>query len=82
MARHQIEEFKRALEYGLKKPVEFFAYPHGSYNDTVADLAGYRAAVTTELGLAKADSNPFKLRRIRVTGHYNNEKFIEELYKY
>lgn len=85
VARHQIEESKRALEHGLKKPVEFFAYPYGSYNDTVADLvkqAGYRAAVTTELGLAKADSNPFKLRRIRVTGHYSNEKFIEELHKY
>ena len=85
VARHQIEESKRALEHGLKKPVEVFAYPYGSYNDTVAEIvkqAGYRAAVTTELGLAKVDSHPYKLKRVRVTGHYSNEKFIEELHKY
>ncbi|SHH20862.1 Polysaccharide deacetylase [Desulforamulus hydrothermalis Lam5 = DSM 18033] len=85
VARHQIEESKRALEHGLQKPVTVFAYPYGSYNDTVSELvkqAGYRAAVTTRLGLAKAGDNPFQLRRIRVTGHYSNEKFIEELHKY
>lgn len=85
VARHQIEESKRALEHGLRKPVEVFAYPYGSYNDTVAEIvkqAGYRAAVTTELGLAKPDSNPFKIHRVRVTGHYSNERFIEELHKY
>lgn len=85
VARYQIEESKRALEHGLKKPVEVFCYPYGSYNDTVAQItkeAGYRAAVTTELGLAKITSDPFKLHRIRVTGHYSNEKFIEELHRY
>ena len=84
-AKYQIEESKRALEHGLKKPVEVFAYPYGSYNDQVAQLtqqAGYRAAVTTELGLAKPDSNPFKIHRVRVTGRYSNERFIEELHKY
>ncbi|SHK76490.1 polysaccharide deacetylase family protein [Desulforamulus aeronauticus] len=85
VARQQIEESKRVLEQGLKKPVEVLAYPYGSYNDTVAEItkqAGYRAAVTTELGLAKADSNPYKLKRVRVTGRYSNEKFIEQLHKY
>lgn len=85
VARYEIEESKRALEQGLKKPVEVLAYPYGNYNDLVAELvkkAGYRAAVTTELGLAKNYSNPYKISRVRVTGHYNNEKFIEELHKY
>lgn len=85
VAKYQIEESKRALEYGLKKPVEVFAYPYGSYNDQVAEItkaAGYRAAVTTELGLAKPTSNPFQIHRIRVTGHYSNHQFIEELHKY
>lgn len=85
VARYQIEECKRALEHGLKKPVEVLAYPYGSYNDTVAQItkqAGYRAAVTTELGLAKPTSDPYKLHRVRVTGRYSNEKFIEELHKY
>ncbi|WP_373323038.1 polysaccharide deacetylase family protein [Desulforamulus aquiferis] len=84
-ARYQIEESKRALEHGLQKPVDFFCYPYGSHNDTVANLvkeAGYRAAVTTQLGLAKLDADPFKTPRIRVTGHYSKEKFIEELHKY
>ncbi|WP_003540435.1 polysaccharide deacetylase family protein [Desulfotomaculum nigrificans] len=84
-ARWQIEESKRVLEQGLKKPVNVFAYPYGSHNDQVAELvkeAGFRAAVTTELGLAKDSQNPFKLPRVRVTGHYSNEKFIEELHKY
>ncbi|MEG6523034.1 polysaccharide deacetylase family protein [Desulfotomaculum sp. 1211_IL3151] len=84
-AKYQIEESKRALEYGLKKPVEVFAYPYGSYNDQVAQLtqqAGYRAAVTTKLGLAKQESDPFKIHRIRVTGRYSNKRFIEELHNY
>lgn len=84
-ARYQIQESKRALEFGLNKPVEFFCYPYGSHNDTVADLvkeAGYRAAVTTQLGLAKKDTHPYKIPRVRVTGHYDKQKFIDELHKY
>lgn len=85
VARYQIEESKRALEHGLKKPVNIFCYPYGSHNDTVADLvkeAGYRAAVTTQLGLSKLDTHPYKIPRVRVIGHYSQEKFIEELHKY
>lgn len=83
--RWQMEECKRVLEQGLKKPVNVFAYPYGSYNDQVAEIAkqaGFRAAVTTELGLAHSQDNPYKLHRVRVTGHYSNAKFIKELHRY
>lgn len=84
-ARYEIEESKRTLEHGLKRPVEVFCYPYGSHNDQVVELvkqAGYRAAVTTRLGLDQLDCNPYKIPRVRITGHYSNEKFVEQLHKY
>src|SRR5690606_40388206 len=45
------------------------AYPSGAFDDAVVELArraGYRAAVTTEVGLACAATDPLRLPRVAV----------------
>ncbi|SHI55753.1 polysaccharide deacetylase family protein [Desulfofundulus thermosubterraneus] len=84
-ARRQIKESKALLEAGLGRPVEVFSYPYGRYNRELALAvreSGYRAAVTTEQGLACLGDDPFTLKRIRVMGSYDLQKFITELVKH
>ena len=84
-ARQEIMESKNVLEKGLGKEVQFFCYPYGDNNDTVAKMVkeiGYRAAVTTQLGINNQDNDPYLMNRIRIMGNYNHQKFIEELHKY
>ena len=84
-AMQEIVESKKVLEKGLGKEVQFFCYPYGDYNDAIANMvkeAGYRAATTTQLGLNNPDTSPYLLKRIRIMGLYNHQKFIEELHKY
>jgi len=52
-------------------PVDNFAYPAGRYDATAeaaVRAAGFRAAVTTEPGLAHMDADRAALPRIRVNG--------------
>lgn len=84
-ARRQIRESKAVLEAGLGRPVEVFSYPYGRYNLKLARLvkeSGYRAAVTTVQGLARPGDDPYTLKRVRVMGSYNMQKFTTELLKY
>jgi hypothetical protein len=51
-------------------PVDDFCYPSGRYDDTViaaVKAAGYRAATTTDPGLASR-GEPYTLKRVRVNG--------------
>jgi peptidoglycan/xylan/chitin deacetylase (PgdA/CDA1 family) len=55
-----------------------FCYPYGAFNSTVVRhtrAAGYRAAVTTERGLALAGDNRFLLPRVAVSGRRGLFKF-------
>lgn len=84
-ARHQIKESKALLEAHLGRPVEVFCYPYGKYNHELARVvreSGYRAAVTTGQGLAGPGDDPFTLKRVRVKGSYDLQKFITELVKH
>jgi peptidoglycan/xylan/chitin deacetylase (PgdA/CDA1 family) len=57
---------------------ECFCYPYGAFNSSVArqvEAAGYRAAVTTERGLALAGDNRFLLPRVAVSGRRGLFKF-------
>ena len=57
---------------------ECFCYPYGAFNASVArqvEAAGYRAAVTTERGLALAGDNRFLLPRVAVSGRRGLFKF-------
>jgi len=84
-ALRQIKESKALIEGNLKRPVLFFAYPYGSYTaDTISLVkeSGYLAAVTTDQGLASNLSDVYALKRIRVLGSYNLNKFVKELHRY
>ncbi|MDC6166102.1 polysaccharide deacetylase family protein [Paucibacter sp. XJ19-41] len=68
--RAEIAASKMQLEHLLGEPVDLFAYPNGKpgedYNDTsvaVARSLGFKAAVSTAWGAARADADLFQLPR-------------------
>lgn len=84
-ARYQIVAAKELLEKVLGRQVEHFSYPYGDYNSEVAAMverAGYRTAVTSVQGVNRPGGNPFVLKRIRVSGRYDNRRFVSELGRY
>ena len=64
--RFELTESKRRLAERLGRETEIFCYPNGGYDDrakrAVAD-AGYKAAVTTQLGFNRPGSDPYALKR-------------------
>lgn len=70
--RHELVESRRALEAGLGQTVDLLAYPNGTAGDydavttSLAEEAGYRAAVTTRPGLA-GPGEPFEMHRVLLT---------------
>jgi peptidoglycan/xylan/chitin deacetylase (PgdA/CDA1 family) len=57
------------LEGLLQRPVNFVAYPKGSYNEFTAKLANesaYNGGFSVEYGTCTQSSNPYALRRIPV----------------
>lgn len=68
--RAEIGASKMQLEHLLGEPVDLFAYPNGKpgedYNETsvaVARSLGFKAAVSTAWGAARADADLFQLPR-------------------
>lgn len=62
---------KQAIEWALKKPVKFIAYPEGKYSLDAEDTCkecGFRAGFIEDYGLAKNDKDNFVLTRIPVLG--------------
>lgn len=63
---------KQQLEAGLSKPIEFFCYPYGTFNDfdesSCRALAenGYSLGCTSVNGVNFKSTNPYKLRRNKV----------------
>lgn len=67
--RREVSGSRRALERRLGTSVDVFCYPGGRYDEAVVAAvrdAGFRAATTTEPGLARRDQDRFALSRIRV----------------
>ncbi len=61
---------KRTLEQRLARPIEYFCYPAGYYNETVKQAvtdAGYRGACTVEPGANRLGTDPFALKRTEVS---------------
>lgn len=74
----QILGIKEAVEAHTEKPVTFFCYPAGKYDDdaiAVVESAGYLGAVTTEWGSTQTLENRYKWPRIRVRGQWTVEEF-------
>ncbi|MFT4613211.1 MAG: peptidoglycan/xylan/chitin deacetylase (PgdA/CDA1 family) [Bacteroidia bacterium] len=69
-ARQEISQSKDSLEELLQRDIELFAYPNGrpglDYEDKHRDLVeslGFKAAVSTHLGVGVRDSDPYQLPR-------------------
>ena len=70
--RNQLYGSKQAIEWYLKKPAKFVAYPGGLYTGEIEDLTrdvGYRAAFTVDYGLAKQEFPHYVMPRIPVFGN-------------
>jgi peptidoglycan/xylan/chitin deacetylase (PgdA/CDA1 family) len=78
-AYREIAESREALRRMLDITVEHFCYPYGGFNDDTAALvrrAGFRSAVTTRPGHARATDNRYKLPRILLSGENGWWKFL------
>ena len=67
----QIYGSKQAIEWYLKKPAKFIAYPHGKYTVEAEEMSkevGYRAGFTIDYGLAHKEPQHYVLDRIPVYG--------------
>jgi peptidoglycan/xylan/chitin deacetylase (PgdA/CDA1 family) len=67
----EIKESKRILEERLGNPIDGFSYPFGLFNNQVILAlrnAGYKWAVTTSDSIWEGLGNPYRLRRISVSG--------------
>jgi peptidoglycan/xylan/chitin deacetylase (PgdA/CDA1 family) len=70
-AEAEIAGSRADLERVASVKIDHFCYPYGSVNARVArqvEAAGYRSAVTTQRGLARAHDNRFLLPRMSVSG--------------
>jgi peptidoglycan/xylan/chitin deacetylase (PgdA/CDA1 family) len=68
--RRELKGSRRELITRFGEPVQFIAYPAGSYDERVVEAAketGYRGAMTTVPGFAEP-GRPFRLSRVRVDG--------------
>jgi peptidoglycan/xylan/chitin deacetylase (PgdA/CDA1 family) len=63
---HEVNESRRVLEERLGRQVDLFCYPNGSHDDRVYAHVSrtYRAAITTNYGLARPSSDLHRLMRI------------------
>jgi peptidoglycan/xylan/chitin deacetylase (PgdA/CDA1 family) len=69
VVRDQIARCRRRLEDTLQKPMRYFCYPYGGYNDRVVSIAreeGMTMAVTTDFGRVRPGDDPLRLPRISV----------------
>lgn len=80
--RAELVDGRRRLEDELRCPVAHLAYPFGSYDRAVQDVAaeaGYVTACSTRPGLSGADDDLLALHRIPVYGHGSLPDFISRL---
>lgn len=68
---NEIYGSKQAIEWALKKPANFIAYPEGKYTveaEETSKEVHFRAGFIEDYGLAKNEPNRFILTRIPVVG--------------
>jgi peptidoglycan/xylan/chitin deacetylase (PgdA/CDA1 family) len=82
VARRELVESRKAIEGWTGRPVTFFAYPAGRYNEALErllDSLGYRGALTTRYGFVTPAGRPFALARVRVTHDDTPTSFAHKL---
>lgn len=73
---------KKILEERLGKPVEFFAYPFGYFNDFIISIvkeSGFKAARSSKKGTYHTKNDLFTLRSIEVSDDF--DAFVKNLNK-
>lgn len=78
----EIKGSKDDLEAHLKKSVNWFAYPYGSYSQTIIQVvqeAGFFGAVSTIYGSVQSNEKIFLLPRIMVDGRYTLDNVARRL---
>ncbi len=80
--RAEIDGAATDLERELGRPVLFFSYPYGSYDDRALAAARerYVGACTTEPRPVGLDSDPFLLPRIEVRGTDSSLRLLRKLW--
>jgi peptidoglycan/xylan/chitin deacetylase (PgdA/CDA1 family) len=80
--RAELVDGRKILESELGCPVVHLAYPFGSYDETVLDVAmeaGYSTGCSTRPGLSRADDDFLALHRVKVYGHDSLPNFISRV---
>jgi peptidoglycan/xylan/chitin deacetylase (PgdA/CDA1 family) len=80
--QRELRESRRLLEEQLGHDVVDLAYPHGSYDERVIELAreaGYRSACSVRIGRSQPDDDLMALHRIPVGGHESLATFAWRL---
>lgn len=75
----EVSESKKVLEQISGQPVISFCYPAGKFSEEVEKTvksAGYKLAVTTELGGQFSTDRPFELPRYRMNPDTNIKKYL------
>ncbi|MGY3750219.1 polysaccharide deacetylase family protein [Vagococcus acidifermentans] len=75
---YELSESKAFFDNTLNQETLLLCYPAGRYNETsktAAADAGYKMAVTTEPGYARASDGLFALKRVRISPGYDGEGF-------
>lgn len=73
-AASEIRESKSQIEKRVDQIVDFFAYPNGDFNSTIAKIvedSGFSGAVTDEPVWITPTTNLFKLGRVGLTDDFN-----------
>ncbi|MCM8812074.1 MAG: polysaccharide deacetylase family protein [Candidatus Omnitrophica bacterium] len=78
----EIRGCKEILEEGLERPVDYFCYPAGYYNDEIRQLVektGYAGAFTVKPGAVKQGMDPFAISRTEVSAFDSLRDFEKKL---
>ena len=89
MAQIQVSELtsetiqcKSEIEDALGCVITSFSYPYGNYDELVVQAtieAGFERACTTENGIARIDTEKFKLRRVGITANDTISDFARKM---
>jgi len=80
--KKELGDSKKYLEEITQKPVDFLCYPAGRFNSQVIEETkkrGYLAAVTTQMGNASPNQDPFQWKRIRINYSDGLKGFIKKI---
>ena len=80
--RQELLASKRSLEQVVNRPVETFAYPHGSYDEAVRAAvidAGYRSAAAVKNAISHPGDDPWAIARYTVTSATTPERLADVL---